>query len=181
MNELKKLLLIFVSLILMASAICVCSVAYAADSTVKYENDPPVNVPRAPNATGSYGPDLCAMGSSAAASLAVIGYSQGSQYIDEICRSIRLSKQMNTLGLKVGAVSLLCINNKDVIIALYHAGSPCPVTLMGETLVGVKAEKFWSQFKWITEHYVALGPRSKSKPSRNYSKSTGKSELHPRY
>ena len=173
MNDWNKYIIVFFSFLLVTT---LTSVNYAADSTVKNKNDPPINPPKAPHAQGSYGPDLCALGSSSAASLAVIGYSQGSQYIDEVCRAIRLSKQMATLGLKVGAVSLLCINNKDVIIALFHAGSPCPVHQFGETLVGKKASDYWSKFEWVTGHYAGL--MGKPKYGRHIRQHSLKSKLH---
>ncbi len=176
MDEIKKLMLIFVSIILVAMSISFCSIAYSSESVVKYLNDPPINPPKAPTATGSYGPDLCSMGSSSAASLAVIGYSQGGMHIDQVCRAIRLSKQMASLGLKVGAVSLLCINNKDVIIALFHAGSPCPVQMRGEVLVGEKASAYWAKKDFVANHYAKFDdkPKYRSRPDRQ---SAGESEL----
>jgi len=177
MNEWTKILTIIFSMLLLTAVVCLCSVVYGAESVVKYENAKPVVAsPRAPNAQGSYGADLCAMGSSSALSTSIIGYSQGNQYVDEVCRAIRLSKQMASLGLKVGAVSLLCISNKQVVIALYMAGSPCPVTVFGETLVGKRASDYWSKMDWVVNHYAKLADKPKYR-SRTNGQSIDKSEL----
>ena len=162
MNELKKLLLIFVSLILMASAICVCSVAYAADSTVKYENDPPVNVPRAPNATGSYGPDLCAMGSSAAASLAVIGYSLNDTIvvydrIRENMRLIRKNEFIDILNISVNQTLsrtiITSLTTLFVLFSLLLAGGIAVKFFATAMIVGVLVGTYSSIFIASTSLY----------------------------
>lgn len=98
----------------------------------------PVNTAVAPS-TPAYSQDVCVFSGGAGVQTQVIGVSFGQSFTDETCQRLKLSKQLQSLGLKVGAVSVLCQDNR-VWWALYDSGTPCPTT---RGLIGEKAYKYY--------------------------------------
>lgn len=84
----------------------------------------PANTAVAP-ATPTYSQDVCAVSSGTGVQTQVFGLSFGSAKSDKVCELLKLSKQLQGLGLKVGAVSILC-QDARVFWALYDSGTPCP-------------------------------------------------------
>ena len=99
----------------------------------------PVNTAVAPS-TPAYSQDVCVFSGGAGVQTQVIGLSFGQNFTDETCQRLKLSKQLQGLGLKVGAVSILCQDNR-VFWALHDSGTPCPTT---RGLIGEEAYKHYA-------------------------------------
>lgn len=87
-----------------------------------------------------YGQDSCVI--PLAAGVTVIGFSGsfGSYMVDEACERRKKAKLLNTLGMKVASISLMC-QDVDVWKAMMDAGTPCPV----DGLIGQKAKQRWDE------------------------------------
>ena len=101
-------------------------------TTTVTQEGTPVNTAVAPSSP-SYNQDVCTFSGSAGVQTQVFGLAFGSPIQDETCERLKLSKQLNALGLKVAAVSVMCQDYR-VWWALYESGTPCPVNqgLIGE-------------------------------------------------
>ena len=66
------------------------------------------------------------------------GVSSGKYIQDVECNRRRYASALANLGLKIGAISTLCLN-KDVWRAMLLAATPCPVLKYGKILVGKRA------------------------------------------
>ena len=75
--------------------------AYTGDQRV-------VNSSSAPSMS-AMSQDLCVVGMSGGVSTFGVGVSAGTYRTDENCERIKLSKVLNDLGMKVAAVSILCL------------------------------------------------------------------------
>ena len=73
----------------------------------------------------SYSQDLCTVGRSGAFQGQVFGLSAGRTVRDENCERLKLSKYLYDTGMKVAAVSVLCLDPR-VFKAMEMAGTPCP-------------------------------------------------------
>jgi hypothetical protein len=95
-----------------------------AETAVNSANSPSMSV---------YGQDSCVI--PLAAGVTVIGFSGsfGSYMVDEACERRKKAKLLNTLGMKVASISLMC-QDVDVWQAMMDAGTPCPV----DGLIGQK-------------------------------------------
>ena len=98
----------------------------------------PVNTAVSPSSP-AYSQDVCVFGNGTGVQTQVIGLAFGRSFTDETCQRLKLSKQLQSLGLKVGAVSVLCQDNR-VWWALYDSGTPCPTT---RGLIGEEAYKYY--------------------------------------
>ena len=58
----------------------------------------------------AFSQDVCAVPVSAAGNLGFISLAGGTVLLDENCVKIKLAKTLNDLGLKVAAVSVLCLS-----------------------------------------------------------------------
>lgn len=87
-----------------------------------------------------YSQDVCVFNAGAGVQTQLLGVAVGTSITDETCQRLKLSKQLQALGLKVGAVSVLCQDNR-VWWALYDSGTPCP-TMRG--LIGEKAYRYYA-------------------------------------
>lgn len=114
----------------------------------------PVNTAVSPSSP-AYSQDVCVFGNGAGVQTQVIGLAFGRSFTDETCQRLKLSKQLQSLGLKVGAVSVLCQDNR-VWWALYNSGTPCPTT---RGLIGEEAYKYYEDHPDI----VPVRPAIKSK------------------
>lgn len=83
----------------------------------------PVNSATAPSLTSS--DDTC-MGSTSAGGQAIgFGFSVGSTWTDDHCRTLKSSRLLYNMGLQDAAIARLCLD-PDVKIALNQSETPCP-------------------------------------------------------
>jgi hypothetical protein len=70
------------------------------------------------------GIDTCLGSASAGVQTGILGVSLGGTKRDRICETIKLSRELHHMGMREGAVQLLCIDER-VRIAMQNAGTPC--------------------------------------------------------
>lgn len=70
------------------------------------------------------GIDTCLGSASAGVQTGIIGVSFGGTKRDRICETIKLSRELHHMGMREGAVQLLCIDER-VRVAMENAGTPC--------------------------------------------------------
>ena len=85
--------------------------------------------------------DVCAVGVSAGIQTFGIGISGGKHVIDKNCERLKLARILNDFGMKVGAVALLC-QDERVFEAMIQAGTPCPI----DGKIGKDAKALWSKY-----------------------------------
>ena len=107
-------------------------------TTTVTQEGTPVNTAVAPSSP-SYNQDVCTVTGSAGVQTQVFGLAFGSPKTDETCERLKLSKALQSLGLKVGAVSILCQDNR-IWWALFESGTPCPAN---QGLIGDDAYTFY--------------------------------------
>lgn len=83
--------------------------------------------------------DICTTGVSGAVQTQIFGISSGLTIRDVNCENLKLSKQLYAMGMKVAAVSLLCMADHRVFQAMWDAGTYCPI----DGLIGKKAKDQW--------------------------------------
>jgi|TARA_R100000081_G_C4795453_1_gene160539 hypothetical protein len=108
------------------------------NSTSNIKSAPPTA--SAPNVTNS-GSDVCLSGASAGIQTFGVGVSGGKSFRDKNCERIKLSRELNTLGMKVAAVAILC-QDERVFEAMEQAGTPCPF----EGKIGKEAKAAWKKY-----------------------------------
>jgi hypothetical protein len=96
----------------------------------------------------SSGSDSCLVGVAGAISSTVVGISIGRYQRDENCELIKLAKQLDALGLKIAAASMLCQDSR-VFHAMAMAGTPCP--FLGA--IGRQATALWVQNETLRPDY----------------------------
>jgi hypothetical protein len=94
----------------------------------------------APNVTNS-GSDVCLSGASGGIQTFGLGVSGGKSFRDKNCERIKLSRELNSLGMKVAAVAILC-QDERVFEAMEQAGTPCPF----EGKIGKDAKQAWKKY-----------------------------------
>jgi len=106
----------------------------------------------------SYSQDLCTVGRSGAFQGQVFGLSAGRTVRDENCERLKLSKYLYDTGMKVAAVSVLCLDSR-VFKAMEMAGTPCPY--FGK--IGDEAKTAWAanpkdrpDYKEAKARYVSM-------------------------
>ena len=85
----------------------------------------------------------------------ILGIAGGTTVRDLNCERLKLSRQLFRFGMKVGAVALLC-QDERVFSAMEMAGTPCPY--MGK--IGLEAAQAWldnpekrpDYDKWVKEN-----------------------------
>jgi len=115
------------------------------NSTSNMRSAPPTAA--APNVTNS-GSDVCLAGASAGVQTFGIGVSGGKSFRDKNCERIKLSRELNTLGMKVAAVAILC-QDERVFFAMEQAGTPCPF----EGKIGKQAKAAWKKYDKLRPDY----------------------------
>jgi hypothetical protein len=85
--------------------------------------------------------DVCAVGISAGIQTFGVGISGGKHTIDKNCERLKLARILNDFGMKVGAVALLC-QDERVFEAMIHAGTPCPI----DGKIGKEAMNLWAKY-----------------------------------
>ena len=101
--------------------------------------------------------DVCSFAASVAIQSQVLGIAGGSSVRDMNCERLKLSRSLYYMGMKVGAVALLC-QDERVFQAMEMAGTPCPY--MGK--IGIEAAQEWlnnpekrpDYDKWIKENAI---------------------------
>ena len=94
----------------------------------------------APSVTNA-GSDVCLAGASAGVQTFGFGVSGGKSFRDKNCERIKLSRELNSLGMKVAAVAILC-QDERVFEAMEQAGTPCPF----EGKIGKQAKAAWKKY-----------------------------------
>ena len=115
------------------------------NSTSNMRSAPPTA--SAPSVTNS-GSDVCLAGASAGVQTFGIGVSGGKSFRDKNCERIKLSRELNTLGMKVAAVAILC-QDERVFFAMEQAGTPCPF----EGKIGKEAKAAWKKYDKLRPDY----------------------------
>jgi hypothetical protein len=78
--------------------------------------------------------------------------SGGKSFRDKNCERIKLSRELNNLGMKVAAVAILC-QDQRVFEAMEQAGTPCPF----EGKIGKQAKVAWKKYNKLRpdhEQYI---------------------------
>jgi hypothetical protein len=107
-------------------------------STSNIKSAPPTA--SAPSVTNA-GSDVCLAGASAGVQTFGVGISGGKSFRDKNCERIKLSRELNSLGMKVAAVAILC-QDERVFEAMEQAGTPCPF----EGKIGQQAKAAWQKY-----------------------------------
>ena len=107
--------------------------------------------------------DVCAVGMSAGVQTFGVGISGGKHFVDKNCERLKLARILNDFGMKVGAVAILC-QDERVFEAMINAGTPCPI----DGRIGKEAMKFWKKYDFERPDYKAyvkrMEKREKVKP-----------------
>ena len=125
------------------------------NSTSNIRSAPPTA--SAPSVTNS-GSDVCLAGASAGVQTFGLGISGGKSFRDKNCERIKLSRELNTLGMKVAAVAILC-QDERVFEAMEQAGTPCPF----EGKIGKKAKAAWKKYNKLRPDHAQYGTKFKNK------------------
>ena len=96
----------------------------------------------------SSGVDVCSVRASAGVQTFGLGVSGGKTFRDENCERIKLSRQLDSMGMKVAAISLLC-QDPRVFEAMVQAGTPCPF----EGKIGKQANTLWKKYDKLRPDY----------------------------
>ena len=112
-------------------------VAVRIRQTIQHRIQQLMNMSSAPSMS-VYGQDSCVI--PLAGGVTVIGFSGsfGSYFIDPECERRKSTSVLAKLGMKVGAISLMC-QDENVWKAMMNAGTPCPI----DGLIGEKAKARW--------------------------------------
>ena len=104
-------------------------------STTTVKSPPPSAMSPSINMSNS---DLCTVGVSGAVQTQILGISAGMTTRDMNCERLKNAKVLYDMGMKVAAVSVLCMD-KRVFESMLNAGTPCPF----DGLVGQPAKDAW--------------------------------------
>ena len=83
--------------------------------------------------------DVCSYAASAAIQTQILGIAGGTAIRDMNCERLKLSRAMYRMGMKVGAIALLC-QDARVFQAMEMAGTPCPF----KGKIGIAAAEEWA-------------------------------------
>tara|TARA_R100000734_G_C3298277_1_gene89221 strand:+ start:235 stop:882 length:648 start_codon:yes stop_codon:yes gene_type:complete len=115
----------------------------------------------------SSGIDVCSTGASMGVQTFGFGISGGKSFRDENCERIKLSRQLDSMGMKVAAVALLC-QDERVFFAMEQAGTPCPF----QGKIGKEATDLWKKYDKLRPDYEIYVKHLKiiQKKNRQYEK-----------
>ena len=102
--------------------------------------------------------DVCAVGASAGLQTFGVGVSGGKHFIDKNCERLKLARILNDFGMKVGAVAILC-QDERVFEAMINAGTPCPI----DGKIGKEASKLWKKYDFERPDYKRYISRMKER------------------
>ena len=146
-----------------------------SESTTTTNNTSNSDIRSAPPSAGapsynSMTQDVCAVGASAGLQTFGVGVSAGKHFIDKNCERLKLARILNDFGMKVGAVAILC-QDERVFEAMINAGTPCPI----DGRIGKEAMALWKKYDFERPDYKAYVKRMKKRK-----KVQPKLELHTR-
>ena len=116
-----------------------------SNSTSNIRSAPPSAFAPSVNSSGI---DICSTGVSAGVQTFGFGIAGGGSFKDENCERIKLSRQLDSMGMKVAAVSLLCQDSR-VFFAMENSGTPCPY----EGKIGKEATVLWKKYNKLRPDY----------------------------
>jgi len=128
----------------------------SSNTTNNTTNSTSTNIPKANPVGSAIAPSMgsinkCSMAVAGSVSSTFVGVSAGKSYEDRTCRLLSISQALFQMNLKVGALSLLCLEESgEIFKALWHADNICPIN--GKLGAEAKAE-------WLK--YPELIPNSK--------------------
>jgi|TARA_R110000782_G_scaffold80652_1_gene159522 hypothetical protein len=125
-----------------------CSVASAQSNTVSSTSSTvsgTTTVDRTPSTASApsvviNNQDVCSFAASGAIQTQIFGLAGGTAIRDLNCERMKLSTRLFRMGMKVGAVAMLC-QDERVFQAMEMAGTPCPY--MGK--IGLEAATAWAE------------------------------------
>ena len=99
--------------------------------------------------------DVCSFAASGSVQTQILGIAGGGAVRDMNCERLKLSRALYRMGMKVGAVAMLC-QDARVFNAMEMAGTPCP--FRGK--IGIEAATAWAENpemkpdydKWVEEN-----------------------------
>ena len=129
------------------------------ESTSTTSNTTTSNIRSSPPTAGapsynSMTQDVCAVGASAGIQTFGVGISGGKHFIDKNCERLKLARILNDFGMKVGAVAILC-QDERVFEAMIQAGTPCPI----DGKIGKDALALWTKYDFERPDYKAYVKR----------------------
>jgi len=132
-----------------------------SESTSNTTNSTTSNIRSAPPTAGapsynSMTQDVCAVGASAGIQTFGLGVSGGKHFIDKNCERLKLARILNDFGMKVGAVAILC-QDERVFESMIQAGTPCPI----DGKIGKNAQALWDKYDFERPDYKAYVKRMK--------------------
>jgi hypothetical protein len=124
-----------------------------SESTSTTTNSSTSNIRSAPPTAGapsynSMTQDVCAVGASAGIQTFGVGISGGKHFIDKNCERLKLARILNDFGMRVGAVAILC-QDERVFEAMIQAGTPCPI----DGKIGKDAMNLWKKYDYERPDY----------------------------
>jgi hypothetical protein len=136
---------VLLTIIVLTLALAYTSTVNAAETTIRYKDQPPPSSISPSLSIGS-GNDVCVVVRSGAIGTGIFSGSFGTHVRDMNCERLKLSRGLAQLGLKVSATAILCQDIR-VFKAMLAAGSPCPI----DGLVGKEAKKKYLELGIIDE------------------------------
>jgi len=125
-----------------------CSIAKAQSNTVSSTSSTvsgTTTVDRTPSTASApsvviNNQDVCSFAATGAIQTQIFGLAGGTAIRDMNCERMKLSTRLFRMGMKVGAVAMLC-QDPRVFQAMEMAGTPCP--FMGK--IGLEAATAWAE------------------------------------
>jgi len=119
------------------------------------------SAPMTANSPGMNTSNNCAMALSGGLQTFSIGVSGGKSYIDKTCELIALSRTLQSFGMKVAAIALLCQDERVFKAMSFASGTPCPIEgKIGDEAKKLLAEKYNYEMPTY-EKYVELEKKKK--------------------
>ena len=159
MNKLVALLIV----VIFWFGLVQCSQVYAQTNTVTSSNSTvsgTTTVDRTPSTASApsvvvNNQDVCSTASSMAIQSQILGIAGGTTVRDLNCERLKLSRALFRMGMKVGAVAMLC-QDERVFASMEMAGTPCPY--YGK--IGLEVAEGWANNpekrpdydKWVKEN-----------------------------
>tara|TARA_R110002012_G_scaffold302948_1_gene504460 strand:+ start:464 stop:1090 length:627 start_codon:yes stop_codon:yes gene_type:complete len=137
-----------------------------SNSTSNIKSAPPTS-----SAPGMNTSNNCALALSGGLQTFSVGVSGGKSYVDKTCELIVLSRTLNSFGMKVAAISLLC-QDERIFQAMFMAKTYCPVEgKISEEAYDLTVNKYNYEMPTY-EKYVELALKAKKeiKPKKNIKK-----------
>ena len=86
----------------------------------------------------SAGNDTCLVSASAGIQVSMIGASGGGYIQDDECNRRKDARLLKEFGMSIAAISRMC-QNEENWMAMFEAGSPCPILVDGKMIYGKRA------------------------------------------